>query len=82
VRRFLSRFLVVVVVAIVIEGLVATFKAETEDLMQLFAAASVLIAAGILLVGWGVFVRTNAAAEQLEPEAMEQAKDEDKKLEQ
>lgn len=34
VRRFLSRFLVVVVVALVIEGLVATFKAIHEDLVS------------------------------------------------
>jgi len=31
VRRFLSRFFVVVIVALAIEGLVATFKAIHED---------------------------------------------------
>lgn len=81
VRRFLSRFLVVVVVAIVIEGLVATFKAVHEDLAQLAYAAMVLAAAGALIAGWGIFVRLNAVAEQLEPEAMAQAKEEDRKLE-
>jgi len=35
VRRFLSRFLVVIVVALSIEGLVATFKALHEDPAQL-----------------------------------------------
>jgi hypothetical protein len=35
VRRFLSRFLVVIVVALAIEGLVATFKAH-QDLEHLF----------------------------------------------
>src|SRR5438105_14203999 len=35
VRRFLSRFLVVVVVALAIEGLVATFKAMHENTAQL-----------------------------------------------
>lgn len=80
VRRFLSRFTVVIVVALAIEGLVATFKALHENMAQLPYAAALLVATAALLAGWGVFVRLNGFAEQLEPEAMEQAKDEDKKL--
>jgi hypothetical protein len=81
VRRYLSRFMVVVVVALSIEGLVATFKALHEDPELLPHAASVLIAAGILLAGWGLFIRFNKEAELLEPEAMKEAKSEDVKLE-
>ena len=80
VRRFLSRFLVVIVVALSIEGLVATFKALHEDPTQLPYAASILLAVGALLAGWGVFVRLNRYAEDLEPEAMQAAKREDRKL--
>lgn len=80
VRRFLSRFLVVVVVALAIEGLVATFKALHEDPGQLPYAASIVFAVGVLLAGWGLFVRLNRYAEELEPEAMEAAKREDRKL--
>ena len=80
VRRFLSRFFVVVVVAVAIEGLVATFKAMHENPEQLIYAASILSAVGLILAGWGVFVRLNRAAEELEPEAMEEAKREDRKL--
>jgi Ni/Fe-hydrogenase subunit HybB-like protein len=80
VRRFLSRFLVVLVVALSIEGLVATFKAVHENLSQLPAAASILAGTGVLLTSWGVFIRLNRYAEELEPEAMEEAKQEDKKL--
>ncbi len=80
VRRFLSRFLVVIVVALAIEGLVATFRAMHEDPAQLPYAASILVAAGILLAAWGVFVHLNRSAEELEPEAMAAAKREDKKL--
>ena len=80
VRRFLSRFLVVVVVALVIEGLVATFKAVHEDPTQLLYAASILFATGVLLASWGVFIRLNRFAEELEPEAMAEAKREDRKL--
>ena len=80
VRRFLSRFLVVVVVALAIEGLVATFRAAHEDPVQLLYAASILVAAGILLAAWGIFIRLNRYAEELEPEAMAEAKREDQKL--
>jgi hypothetical protein len=80
VRRFLSRFLVVVVVALAIEGLVATFRALHEDPAQLPYAASILLSVGLLLAGWGAFVRLNRYAEDLEPEAMEAAKREDRKL--
>ncbi len=81
VRRFLSRFLVVVVVALVIEGLVATFKAIHDgDLAQLMYAASLVLSVGLLLAGWGVFIRLNRYAEELEPEALAEAKREDSKL--
>ena len=80
VRRFLSRFLVVIVVALTIEGLVATFKAAHEDPAHMLYAASIILSAGVLLACWGVFVRMNRYAEELEPEAMAEAKREDKKL--
>lgn len=80
VRRFVSRFLVVVVVAMSIEGLIATFKALHEDMSQLLYAGAIVGAVGFLLVGWGAFIWFNRAAEELEPEAMEQAKREDRKL--
>lgn len=80
VRRYLSRFMVVVVVALSIEGLVGTFKALHEEPELLPHAASVLVAAGLLMAGWGVFIRMNKAAEVLEPEAMEAAKSEDAKV--
>jgi hypothetical protein len=80
VRRFLSRFFVVIVVALAVEGLVATFKALHEDMAQLPYAASVVVATALLLAAWGLFVHLNRSAEELEPEAMAEAKSEDKKL--
>ncbi|SFN19403.1 hypothetical protein [Variovorax sp. OV329] len=79
VRRFLSRFMVVIVVAIAVEALVTIFKARSEPQLMLHAAALV-VAVGALLVGWGVFIRLNRSAEELEPEAMAEAKEEDRKL--
>ena len=80
VRRFLSRFMVVLVVALAIEGLVATFRALHENPAQLPAAASILVGTAALLASWGLFIRYNREAEELEPEAMEEAKKEDEKL--
>jgi hypothetical protein len=80
VRRFLSRFVVVIVVALAIEGLVATMKALHEDMGALPAAAATVVSVGVLLAAWGCFVRLNRSAEEIEPEAMQQAKEEDRKV--
>ncbi|WP_046240885.1 hypothetical protein, partial [Delftia acidovorans] len=79
VRRFLSRFLVVLVVALAVEALVAAFKTQEEPAHLLYPAALVS-AVGVLLLGWGAFIHLNRSAEELEPEAMEQAKGEDHKV--
>ena len=80
VRRYLSRFLVVVVVALGIESLVAVVQALHQAPERLPHAASVAVGAAALLAAWGVFVRLNRTVEELEPEGIEEAKEEDKKL--
>ena len=80
VQRFLSRFLVVVVVALAIEGLVATFKAAHEDPRQLYFASCIVASCGVLLAGWDLFIRFNSYAEKLEPEAMAEANQEGTKI--
>jgi hypothetical protein len=80
VRRFISRFLVVVVVALAIEALVGAFHYVHDDPDQLPNAAAIAVAAAALLIAWGVFVRLNLGAEAIEPEAMARAKREDKTL--
>uniref|UniRef100_UPI0038BE0D0E hypothetical protein n=1 Tax=Paraburkholderia bannensis TaxID=765414 RepID=UPI0038BE0D0E len=72
--------LVVVVVALAIEGLVATFKAIHQDPSQLWYAAGLIAATATLLAAWGVFVHLNRSADELEPEAMAKAKREDAKI--
>ncbi|MCP1573916.1 Ni/Fe-hydrogenase subunit HybB-like protein [Herbaspirillum rubrisubalbicans] len=80
VRRFLSRFFVVVIVALAIEGLVMTFRAVHEEATDLIYAAALLAGTGVLLAAWGYFIYCNRAAEELEPDAMQEAKEEDKKI--
>lgn len=80
VRRFLSRFMVVLVVSLSIEALVAVFHFSRENPAQLPYAASIGLMAAALLAGWGYFIRQNEVAERLEPEAMEAAKSEDRKI--
>ena len=81
VRRFLSRFMVVLVVALSIETLVAVFEFTRTDPAQLPYAAAIGVSAAALLAAWGVFVHLNRSAEELEPEAMRKAKEEDAEIE-
>ncbi|HJT61393.1 MAG TPA: hypothetical protein VJ797_06900 [Burkholderiales bacterium] len=81
VRRFLSRFMVVLVVALSIETVVLVFRLSRDAPEMLPYAASVGVAAALLLVAWGLFIRLNRSAEELEPEAMQAAKREDHKVE-
>lgn len=80
-RRFLSRFLVVVIVSLSIEALVAVFQFLHGAPERLPHASLIAVGAAALLAAWGVFVKLNRSAEELEPEAMERAKAEDRKVE-
>jgi hypothetical protein len=81
VRRFLSRFVVVIVIALAVESLVATMKALRGDMTLLPHAAASVVGVALLVAAWGYFIKANRAAEDIEPEAMAQAKKEDRKLE-
>jgi hypothetical protein len=81
VRRFLSRFMVVLVVALSIETVVLIFRVGQESPELLPYVAHVGYAAAALLAAWGLFVWLNRGAEELEPEAMQAAKREDRKVE-
>jgi hypothetical protein len=81
VRRFLSRFLIVVIVSLAVECLVTTFQIAHTEPRQLPQAATIGVAAAALLAAWGLFVKLNTAAEVLEPGAMEQVKEEDEEME-
>ena len=80
VRRFLSRFMIVLVVALTIETLVLVFRFSHEAPEQLPYVAGIGLTAAALMAAWGIFIRMNRSAEELEPEAMEKAKQEDEKV--
>ncbi|HKU44258.1 MAG TPA: hypothetical protein VJR89_39130 [Polyangiales bacterium] len=79
-RRFLSRFMLVIVVSLGVEFLVLVFELIHTDTKRLPDAAALGFGAAALLVAWGLFVRFNVAAEKLEPEAMEEVKREDEQV--
>ena len=80
VRRYLSRFLVVVVVALAIESLVGVVQGLHERPEMLPQAASVALGAAGLLAAWALFVRLNRSVEELEPEGIQEARLEDHKV--
>jgi hypothetical protein len=80
VRRFLSRFMIVIVVSLSIEVLIAVFRFLHEDPARLPQVTTIGIAAAALLVAWGAFIRLNKSAEEIEPEAMARTKGEDAKV--
>ena len=81
VRRFLSRFMVVLVVALSIETLVLAFRISHDAPQHLPYVASIGVVAALLLAAWGLFIRLNRSAETLEPDAIQAAKREDRKIE-
>ena len=80
VRRYLSRFVVVVIVALSIKYLIAVVRFFENQPEKLWSASSIGFATAALLIAWGVFIHLNRSAEELEPEAMADAKREDAKV--
>jgi hypothetical protein len=57
VRRFLSRFLIVIIVSLSIEFLIAVFELIHDDPSRLPQASTIGFATAALLAAWGIFVR-------------------------
>lgn len=62
IRRVLSRFLVVVIVALAIESLVAVFKFVHKEPGHIVQAAWIAAAAAALLAAWGLFNRLDRSS--------------------
>jgi hypothetical protein len=80
VRRFMSRFLIVVIVSLSIECLVSAFQSLHGRPDLLPHAGVIGLCAAALLLAWGAFIRLNIRAEHLEPQAMQEAQAEDNKI--
>lgn len=80
VRRFLSRFLIVVVVSLSIECLIGVFQFMHSRPEYLLHSAAIGLAAAAILATWGLFIRMNVDAEKLEPQAMHDVQAEDKEI--
>jgi hypothetical protein len=79
-RRYLSRFLVVIIISLAIETLVSVFQLAHDKPEQLPYTAWIGLTAAALLVAWGLFIKMNKSVEELEPEALAEAKREDKQI--
>jgi hypothetical protein len=60
--------------------LIVVFELIHDDPSRLPQASAIGFATAALLAAWGLFVRLNKSAEELEPEAMEEVKGEDTKV--
>ena len=81
VRRFLSRFMIVVVTSLGVECLVGVFQFMHTKPELLPHVAAIGVATGVLLLSWGAFIKMNVDAEKLEPAAMREAQEEDEHIE-
>jgi hypothetical protein len=72
--------MIVLVVALSIEALVAVFQLNHQQPAHLPYAATIGLMAAALLAAWGLFIRLNRSAEELEPRAMAEVQREDEQV--
>jgi hypothetical protein len=66
VRETLTKILIIVTIAVGIEGLIYIFKAGAKDMTLLIYPAMLIITAVIMIVGLGLYQKLSVAAEQME----------------
>lgn len=65
-RRTITKIIVIIAIAVSIEGLVYVFKAGTKDLTLLLYPASLIVVSAILIVALGVYQKLSATIEKVE----------------
>lgn len=70
-RRTLTKIIVIITIAVSIEGLVYIFKAGTENMALLIYPAWLLFVSAILIVSLGVYQKLSATIEQEEKSKIE-----------
>jgi len=66
VRETLTKILIIVTIAVGIEGLIYIFKAGAKDITLLIYPAALIITAVIMIVGLGVYQKLSVAAEKMQ----------------
>ena len=62
-RRTITKIIVIITIAVSIEGLVFIFKAGTRDLALLLYPALLIVVSAILIVSLGIYQKLNATIE-------------------
>ena len=68
-RRTITKIIVIITIAVSIEGLVYIFKAGTEDLTLLLYPALLIVVSSVLIVALGVYQKLSATIEKVEKES-------------
>jgi len=66
VRETLTKILIIVTIAVGIEGLIYIFKAGAKDITLLIYPSMLIITAVIMIVGLGVYQKLSVSAEKME----------------
>jgi hypothetical protein len=67
-RRTITKIIVIITIAVSIEGLVYIFKAGTKDITLLLYPALLIVVSAILIVALGVYQKLSATIEKVEKE--------------
>lgn len=70
-RRTITKIIVIITIAVSIEGLVYIFKAGTENLSLLLYPALLIVVSAILIVALGIFQKLSATIEEAEKKTIE-----------
>jgi len=65
-RRTITKIIVIITIAVSIEGLVFIFKAGTENLSLLLYPALLIVVSAILIVALGIYQKLSATIEETE----------------
>ena len=63
-RETLTKFLIIIVIAVTLEALVFIFRTGTNNMTELFYPTGLLLASVMLVIALGWYQRTSAAIEQ------------------
>ncbi|MFQ3208186.1 MAG: cytosine/uracil/thiamine/allantoin permease [Glaciecola sp.] len=67
-RRTITKIIVIITIAVSIEGLVFIFKAGTKDLSLLLYPALIILVSAILIIALGIYQKLSATIEKTEKE--------------